>query len=185
MLATTAAVIVYSARTLGGMPKVDERATSFEGNARLKAYALHNKVSHEDWILADDSGLEVAALEDAPGIRSARYAGDTATDAAHNAKLLQALHAIEDRQARFVCYLAFLNRCHEFIFKGICKGHIAHRPRGHHGFGYDPLFIPEGYDQTFAELSSEQKHTLSHRAKAMGRLAEWIKFLPAFHKPHR
>jgi XTP/dITP diphosphohydrolase len=164
---------VAGAAALGGMPPVEENADTFAGNALRKARALRALAPADAWVLADDSGLEVEALDGAPGVRSARYAGPGADDAANNAKLLHELAAVPEsrRGARFVCVLALLAPDgSERLFEGACAGRIGAAPAGAGGFGYDPLFIPEGYAQTFAELGAEVKNRLSHRARAREQL---------------
>jgi len=161
----------------GGMPSVDETAENFEGNALLKAEALREKLGPDSWVLADDSGLEVAALGGAPGVRSARYAGESATDADNRRKLLEALAGVPEleRAARFVCVLALLGPDVSRIFEGVCMGRIVAEEAGTEGFGYDPLFVPEGFGETFAEMPSEQKNQLSHRGCAMEELVLWLR----------
>lgn len=156
--------------------EVEETGATFEENATLKArfYAEETGLP----TLADDSGLEVEALGGAPGIYSARYAGPHATDAERISLLLEELSATGDsgRRARFVCALAFVRPGEENVrlFRGICAGRIASEPRGEGGFGYDPVFIPEGYGQTFGELSAEIKNQLSHRAHALGQAKAYL-----------
>lgn len=148
---------------------VEETGATFEENAALKAHAYAAQTGL--WTLADDSGLEVDALGGAPGIFSARYAGEHASDAERTARLLSELAQTNDarRRARFVCAIAVVHPATRTldIFKGVCEGHIAPEPRGDNGFGYDPVFIPEGYDATFGELTRETKDLLSHRARAL------------------
>lgn len=167
---------VFSAKAVGGMPKVEETGSSFAANARLKAKALRAKVSRTDWVLADDSGLAVDALHGAPGIYSARYAGDHATDAENNQKLITALKGLPEklRTARFICCLVLLGDGVDETFQGECPGHLLTAPRGDAGFGYDPLFVPDGHEQTFAELGSATKERLSHRARACKMLSEFL-----------
>lgn len=164
-----------SAQELGGMPAVEETEESFEGNARLKASALAAHLADDaSWVLADDSGLEVEALDGAPGVHSARFAGAHGDDAANNNRLLDELEGVapEKRNARFRCVLVLRNReGAEQVFEGSCNGFIAGRVCGIHGFGYDPLFIPEGQHHTFAELGPDVKAQLSHRARA---IAGWV-----------
>ena len=157
-----------------------ENATTFTGNARIKARFAHDLTGCA--ALADDSGLVVDALNGEPGIYSARYAGEGATAATNNAKLLAALEGIEhkDRTARFVCALVFIDTDGtELVVEGTCEGHIADAPRGNRGFGYDPLFIPldpEGNpgSRTLGEYSVAQKNAISHRAKAVAELRRQI-----------
>lgn len=164
---------VMTLKDLPQVPDIVEDGETFEANAVKKALAL---VPHFDGpILADDSGLEVDALGGAPGVYSARYAGEHGNDAANNLKLLEILKnvAAPERGAQFHCVLAWVEEgMVKGTFNGICRGSILHAPRGANGFGYDPLFQPEGLDKTMAELSPEEKHALSHRGKAMKKAVE-------------
>ena len=172
---------VFSAQAAGGMPEVDETGTTFAANAELKAQALLSGAPAGTWILADDSGLEVDYLKGAPGIYSARYAGPSATDAANRDKLLTALSGIDqvNRVARFRCVLCLLNTFGDVMFfDGSCEGSIATEARGAEGFGYDPIFLPEGYQETFGELGESHKSKLSHRAKAVNSLRAYLETLP-------
>ena len=154
--------------------KIRESGTSFEENAKLKALAASKQLP--GLVIADDSGLEVDGLGGAPGIYSARYGGSNATDADRIRKLLGELGRVcgtpGGRRARFRCVVA-LARDGKLLgtFEGIVEGRIANEIRGDSGFGYDPIFIPEGFDQTFSELPAEVKNTISHRAKAIRSLA--------------
>lgn len=171
-------VEIVSARVVGGMPAVLEDAGSFTGNARKKALALRPLVPADAWVLADDSGLCVDALDGAPGVESAYYAGPEGDGAANLAKLIDVLRAVPAvrRTARFTCVLVLLAPdATEHVFEGHCKGRLLHEPRGGDGFGYDPLFVPDGLDQSFAEAGDEVKNGLSHRARAWGRLAAWLR----------
>lgn len=158
------------------VPDPEETGETFEANARIKAEAWCAATGLP--ALADDSGLEVEALGGEPGIRSARYAGVHGDTAANNAKLLRALEGVPQgrRGARFVCALALaLPGQPTRTLRGVCVGHIADAPSGAGGFGYDPLFIPEGYSRSFADLPAEVKATLSHRAQAFARArVEWF-----------
>ena len=161
---------VQSAAVCGGMPEVEETGTTFVANAQLKAEALRAAAPPGAWVLADDSGLEVDALDGAPGIYSARYAGPDATDADNVAKLLAALSGVPAarRTARFRCALCRIDPDGRIQhFEGSCEGHISDAPSGTSGFGYDLVFVPEGYDQSFAELGEAVKAQLSHRARAV------------------
>lgn len=150
------------------IPEVEETGMTFTENAVLKAigYASQSGL----WTLADDSGLEVEALGGAPGVFSARYAGPEASDAERVTLLLDELSRTKDQQrrARFVCVIAVadLDGRVAHVAQGLCDGHLAHAPRGTGGFGYDPIFIPDGYQQTFGELPSEVKESISHRSRA-------------------
>ncbi|MET0646235.1 MAG: RdgB/HAM1 family non-canonical purine NTP pyrophosphatase [Pyrinomonadaceae bacterium] len=166
-------------RLLGEFPDIaeaEETGETFAENATIKAlyYSAHAGLL----TLSDDSGLAVDALGGAPGVRSARYAGREATYAERMSKLLGELDATGDaqRRARFVCVIAVADPAAGTLhtFEGTCEGHIALAPRGDGGFGYDPLFIPDGHDQTFGELPAEVKHTLSHRARALRQAARHL-----------
>jgi XTP/dITP diphosphohydrolase len=145
---------------------VDETGSTLEENARLKAVALVEATSEA--AVADDTGLEVAALDGAPGVRSARYAGEDATYADNVAKLVAALEGVTDRRARFrTVALARFPDGSELVAEGVVDGTIAVAPRGEAGFGYDPLFVPdEGDGRTFAEMTAAEKHAVSHRGRA-------------------
>lgn len=145
---------------------VVEDGDTFEANAVKKATELARATGL--WALADDSGLEVTALGNAPGVYSARYAGEPCNHANNNAKLLRELSGIQDRSARFRCVAALSDPAGRVeTVSGSCPGRIIENLRGAKGFGYDPLFVPDGYETTFAEMGSEQKNKLSHRGRAM------------------
>lgn len=156
-------------------PEVEEDANTFEGNAVKKALAITkctNKIA-----VADDSGLEVYSLNGAPGVRSARYAGENADDVSNVRKLLNEMENVPDekRGARFVCCIALAfpdGRIEKFL--GFVDGKISREPRGKMGFGYDPVFIPEGYKSTFAEMASEEKDSISHRGRAIEELKRYL-----------
>ena len=146
---------------------VEENAPDFAGNALIKVRAIAEKHKGE-WCMADDSGLEVKALGGAPGVHSARYAGEPSNTPANNALLLKNLEGVKDRAARFTCCCALVDPSgEELVVHGHCPGHIAEKQAGVEGFGYDPLFIPNGYDKSFAELSAEEKNAISHRGRAL------------------
>ena len=173
----------FRVRDLVAHPEVSEipeSGTSFEENAKLKARGASKQLPA--LVLADDSGLEVDALGGAPGIYSARYAGANATDGDKIDKLLRELarvRASDDRRcARFRCVVALARNGNLLgIFEGIVEGKIANEARGDSGFGYDPIFIPEGLKQTFGELPAKVKNTISHRAKAIRTLADRLRRL--------
>ena len=148
------------------VPDVVEDGETLEANAVKKAVTL--ALATNLYALADDTGLEVNALDGAPGVYSARYAGENADYAANNRKLLAELDGVADRAAQFRCVIALAepNGRAQFV-EGVCPGRIAHEARGTNGFGYDPLFIPDGFDRTFAELSSDEKNRISHRGRAL------------------
>ena len=151
-----------------------ETGSTFEQNAALKAVSVSQNV--EEIVIADDSGLEVDVLNGAPGIYSARYAGKYATDAANIDKLLRELNQLVDRSARFRCVIA-LARAGKVLatVEGRVEGMIVDLPRGNGGFGYDPVFQPAGFEQTFAEMPSEIKNRISHRGKAIAALREKLR----------
>jgi XTP/dITP diphosphohydrolase len=156
---------------------VVEDADTFEGNALKKALEL-GKASGL-WTLADDSGLEVDALDNAPGVYYARYAGEPCSYPANNTKLLRELNGISNRRARFRCVIALrAPDGREWTVEGRCEGCISEVSHGTNGFGYDPLFLPDGHSQTFAELDSATKNSLSHRGHALRKAAmEWKSML--------
>jgi len=167
----------FKVHDLGANPEVSEIrecGTTFEENAKLKALAASRQLPA--LVIADDSGLEVDALGGAPGIYSARYAGANATERDKIEKLLRELERVratdDRRRARFRCVVALARNGNLLgSFEGIVEGKIAYEMRGGYGFGYDPIFIPEGFEQTFGELPKEVKNAMSHRAKAIRALA--------------
>lgn len=158
---------------------IPETGATFAENASLKAAGYARQTSL--LTIADDSGLEVDALDGAPGVFSARYAGEDASDAARTAKLLAELSNVqgERRTARFISVIAIADSSGSILHlsKGICEGLIAFASRGNYGFGYDPVFLPDGYDSTFAELSPAVKNTLSHRAHAFLGARDYLRAL--------
>jgi len=153
---------------------VEESGSTFEENAALKA--VEGSMVFDGWVIADDSGLQVDALGGDPGVFSARYAGPAAQDSDNNALLLKNLNGIpaNKRTARFQCVIALARAGRKMAaFCGSVEGTIAESPAGNHGFGYDPLFIPVGYSASFAELSGDIKNGMSHRSKALKKLAAW------------
>jgi XTP/dITP diphosphohydrolase len=171
-------VKIFDTSDFPNCPEVEEDQDSFEGNAVKKALTvarLTNKIA-----IADDSGLEVFALKGEPGVRSARYAGENATDEDNLNKLLEKMKDIpdKDRGARFVCSIAIAFPDSKVkTFSGYVEGWIGKEPKGKRGFGYDPIFYPSGYNSTFAEMSPEEKDALSHRGKALEELKEYLKSL--------
>lgn len=166
-----------SLREFPTVREVDETGATFAENAVLKAtgYARQTRL----WTLADDSGLEVEALGGAPGVFSARYGGPEASDADRVRLLLEELSRVNDRQrrARFVSVIAIADPDAQLsnVAEGICDGHLAYAPRGTNGFGYDPIFIPDGYEQTFGELTDEVKKSISHRARALAATSSFLR----------
>ena len=152
---------------------IPETADTLEGNARQKAMYIHENYGMD--CFADDTGLEVEALNGAPGVFSPRYAGDGHNSEANMQKLLKELEGKENRKAQFRTAICLIMEGKEYLFEGIVKGHIIEEKRGGAGFGYDPIFVPEGYDQTFAELGNDVKNTISHRARAVEKLCTFLK----------
>lgn len=165
---------VFDLSVLPDMPPVEETGTTFEENAALKAVAA--SLLFDGWVIADDSGLEVDALNGAPGVYSARFAGENAKDADNNALLLEKLANVrgKERSARFQCLIVLARAGRKLAaFSGTVEGIIINTPKGNNGFGYDPLFVPDGYCETFADLGSDIKNQLSHRSKALAKLRDW------------
>lgn len=162
-------------KELGFTQEIPETGMTIEENSKIKARFLKAHFKDSNIIvIADDSGLEVSSLKGAPGVYSARYAGEPKNDEANNKKLLKELSHQSLRNARFVTIITLLEGEKELIFDGEVKGTIAFEPRGTNGFGYDPLFIPQGYRSTFAELPNETKNTISHRANAVKKLLAYL-----------
>jgi XTP/dITP diphosphohydrolase len=157
-------------------PEVKEKGVTFRENAIRKALTVAQFTGKP--ALADDSGLEVDSLSNAPGVFSSRYAGESATDKKNMEKLLHEMRSIDDdkRNARFVCCLALVfPDCRLEIFSGQVEGRIGREPKGSGGFGYDPLFYPEGRDKTFAEMPADEKDALSHRGKALREFRKYLR----------
>lgn len=166
-------VEMLSLDEVGVTGEIEENGETFEENALIKARAA----SHSGYIsIGEDSGLSVNALDGAPGVYSARYAGEHGNDAANNEKLLSELADKADRSAKFVCTIGcVMPNGESYTFRGETDGIIIDAPRGQGGFGYDPLFLYEPYGRTFAELTAEQKNAISHRGKAIEKFAEFLK----------
>ena len=152
---------------------IPETADTLEGNAHQKAMYIYENYGMD--CFADDTGLEVEALNGAPGVFSARYAGDGHDSEANMQKLLKELKGNENRKAQFRTAICLIMEGKEYLFEGIVKGAIIEEKRGGAGFGYDPIFDPEGYNQTFAELGNDIKNTISHRARAVEKLCKFLK----------
>lgn len=164
---------VLDATAFPEFPEIEETGTTFLENARLKAEGISREI--DGWVLSDDSGLEVAALDGAPGVWSSSYGGEEGNHAKNNARLLAEMSGKSNRSAKFCCTMVLArNGVAEADFTGEVQGSLIDALHGAGGFGYDPLFIPDGHDKTFAELGDEIKNTLSHRARA---LAQVIAFL--------
>lgn len=157
------------------IPEIEETGKTFAENAKIKALAVAGRC--DELVLADDSGLEVDALGGAPGVYSARYSGENATDAKNIEKLRDNLAntCIEQRTARFRCVIVIAQK-NEVVatFDGAVEGRIIDQPRGTGGFGYDPIFLPNGYNETFGELSHAIKNRISHRGRALARALEYL-----------
>lgn len=167
---------IKSALDYPELVEVDEDQLTLEGNALKKARYVHENTGLP--VLADDTGLEVDALDGRPGVFSARYAGEDATYEENTRKLLNELAGVDHpaRSARFRTIVAFIRSSgEEHTFEGICRGRILKEPRGEKGFGYDPVFQPEGFEQTFAELESSEKNAMSHRGRAIQEFYTWLK----------
>jgi XTP/dITP diphosphohydrolase len=174
------AIEIVSARAVGGMPEVVEDTGTFVGNARKKALALRARLPVGSFVVADDSGVCVDALDGGPGVESAYYAGPQGAPAAKLLKLAQVMREVPDerRGAHFLCVLFVITAAgEELVFEGVCGGQLLREPRGGAGFGYDPLFVPDGYSESYAELGEVVKNRISHRARAWARLAEWARSL--------
>lgn len=172
---------VFTLQDFPDAPEVVEDGKTFEENAVKKARTIAN---HTGVItIADDSGLEVDALGGAPGVMSARYAGVDADDRANNERLLKEMEDVPDtkRTARFVCCIAIASKNMVKTFHGYVRGRIGKKPVGGRGFGYDPLFYPEGHNRTFAEMTDDEKNAISHRAMAIKELVEYLKGHPLIH----
>lgn len=176
--ASTLPVTIGSARDVGGMPEVAEDTGTFIGNARKKALALRDRLPADAWALADDSGVCVDALDGGPGVDSAYFAGPQGDARANLAKLVVVMRGVPEarRGAKFYCVLVVVGPAgEEHVFEGACVGRLLQEPRGGAGFGYDPLFVPDGYTESYAELGDAVKATISHRARAWAKLAAWVK----------
>ena len=171
----------YSVQTLADLghdEEIEETATDLEGNSFLKAETIFKRYGHV--VISDDSGLEVNALNGAPGVYSARYTGEPRNDQRNTEKLLDELQGASNRKAQFRTVITLMNEENSFQFEGVVCGTIAKSPKGEAGFGYDPVFIPEGYQQTFAELATDVKNKISHRANAIEKLLHFLNEHPTF-----
>ncbi len=165
---------LLSLKDIGCTADIPETADTLEGNAMLKAEYIHEHFGKD--CFADDTGLEVEALNGAPGVFSARYAGgDGHNSEANMQKLLQDLQGVENRKAQFRTAICLIKDGKKHLFEGIVRGEIIKEKRGGAGFGYDPIFVPEGYSETFAELGNDVKNRISHRALAVEKLCCFLK----------
>ena len=174
-------VEVVSLAEIGFMHEIDETGATLEENSLLKATVVWEWLVQEnltnliDGVFADDTGLEIAALDGAPGVRTARWSGDDAHDIDNRQKALHELEGKGDRSARFRTVVSLIMQGEEQQVEGIVDGRIALQEEGNGGFGYDPVFIPAGYERTFASLSTEVKNSISHRGRAMEKLCNILK----------
>ena len=159
-------------RECGITEDIPEEQPTIEGNALQKARYVHERTGCD--CFADDTGLEVEALGGAPGVHSARYATDGHDFEANTRLLLHNMDGVTDRKARFRTVIALILDGREYTFEGIVNGIITEKPAGSAGFGYDPVFVPEGYEKTFAEMSAEEKNAISHRGRAVRKFAEFL-----------
>ncbi|MDR3060637.1 MAG: non-canonical purine NTP diphosphatase [Dysgonamonadaceae bacterium] len=163
---------IVSLLDIGCLEDIPETANTLEGNALMKARYIKEHYGYD--CFADDTGLEIAALDNAPGVYSARYAGESKDSKANMRKVLNKLEGKLDRSARFRTVIALLLKNREILFDGIINGTIIESPRGSTGFGYDPVFVPKGYSETFAEIGNSIKNTISHRALAVEKLKNYL-----------
>jgi len=163
---------IVSLAEIGCTADIPETADTLQGNALLKAEFVW--INFQKDCFADDTGLEVKALNGAPGVYTARFAGKTQNIEANVDKLLKVMEGVEDRSARFRTVIALIQNGEIHYFEGIVNGSITTERRGNKGFGYDPVFIPEGYTQSFAELGEDLKNKISHRAKAINLLTDYL-----------
>ena len=164
---------LLSLKDINCFDDIEETETTLEGNAKLKADYITNKFGYN--CFADDTGLEVHSLNGRPGVYSARFAGEPANAENNMNKLLTELADKEDRKAQFRTIVSLNLNGEYFEFEGVCKGEIIENKRGEKGFGYDPIFIPENFSETFAEMNAEQKNEISHRGLAIDKLVNFLK----------
>jgi XTP/dITP diphosphohydrolase len=163
---------LLSLKDINCLEDIPETADTLEGNALLKAQYVKQHYGYD--CFADDTGLEIPALNNAPGVYSARYAGEAKDSKANMCKVLQELESKADRSAQFRTVIALIIGEKEYLFEGIVKGILIREARGNAGFGYDPIFIPDGYSETFAELGTDIKNKISHRAEAVNKLKNFL-----------
>lgn len=163
---------ILSLNDIGCHDDIPETADTLQGNALIKARYIYEK--YEADCFADDTGLEVEELGGEPGVYSARYAGEECSSEANMKKLLHNLKGKKNRNAQFRTVIALIIDGEEKLFNGIVKGSITEEKRGYSGFGYDPIFVPEGFSESFAQMSSEQKNSISHRYRATRRLSDYL-----------
>ena len=164
---------VVDATAFPDFPEIEETGFTFLENARLKALGISARI--DGWVLSDDSGLEVDALDGSPGVLSSSFGGEEGNHARNNARLMAEMAGKTDRRARFRCTMVLArNEVEAGHFTGSVEGRLLEACQGAEGFGYDPLFVPDGYDRTFAELGDDIKNSLSHRARALAKVADFL-----------
>jgi XTP/dITP diphosphohydrolase len=164
---------LLSLKDINCFDDIEETATTLDGNAKIKANYITEKFGYN--CFADDTGLEVESLNGAPGVYSARYAGEPSNSENNMQKLITELNGKENRVAQFRTSVCLNLDGKQFLFNGICKGEILTKKQGEKGFGYDPIFQPKGFDNSFAQMTSEEKNTISHRGLAIKKLVEFLK----------
>ena len=164
---------LLSLKDIGCNEEIPEEQETLEGNASQKAFFIYNKYGYN--CFADDTGLEIKALDGEPGVYSARYAGEEKSAEANMLKVLQKMTKINERKARFRTVISLIVNGEEKLFEGIVAGDILEEKRGSSGFGYDPIFQPEGFELTFAEMELSEKNKISHRGKAVQKLVNYLK----------
>lgn len=165
-------ITLLSLNEVNILEDIPEDEPLIEGNALFKAHYVHNATGLN--VFADDTGLEIEALNGLPGVHSARFAGESKDSSANIAKVLSMLNGIENRKARFRTVIALIFESKEYLFEGIVSGTIIDEKRGEEGFGYDPVFIPDGKELTFAQMKLSEKNKISHRAMAFEKLKEFL-----------
>ncbi len=163
---------ILSLQDINCFEEIEETKTTLEGNAKLKADYISNNYGYD--CFADDTGLEVEALDGKPGVYSARYAGEPANAEKNIQKLLSEMKEEKNRIAKFRTVIALNLNKHQYLFEGVCKGHITQQKQGEKGFGYDPIFVPNGFTKSFAEMSMDAKGAISHRGKAIQELITFL-----------
>lgn len=166
-------ILLLSLKDINCFDEIEETENTLEGNAKLKADYITTKFGYN--CFADDTGLEVNTLNGAPGVYSARYAGKENNAENNMHKLLSEMENCQDRSAQFRTAVVLNLNGKQFLFEGVCKGEILHQKQGEKGFGYDPVFKPENYNVSFAEMTQEEKNTISHRGIAINKLVEFLK----------
>lgn len=164
--------LIKDLNSIGITEEIPETGDTLDENARQKARYVHSRNNCN--VFADDTGLEVEALNGQPGTHTARYAGPECDSSKNIAKLLNAMDGVHNRRAQFRTVICLILGNSEYLFEGIVKGTIATELSGNGGFGYDPVFIPDGYDKTFAEMTLEEKNKISHRGQAISKLAKFL-----------